>query len=502
MGIPAYFSHIIKNHIYILKKFELCYGFRINNLYMDCNSIIYDCIRAPDAPVHSYTELYSRICEQIQQYVDTIKPSHTLYIAFDGVAPLAKMNQQKSRRYRTAFLENAGIVPKSTFSSCLITPGTEFMNGLARHLYAHPFRGAPNIVVSAADQPGEGEHKLFQHIRNYPDIHVGQNTAVYGLDADLLMLSIFHNERTNLFVLREAPEFAKSLNADLENGALYALNIKSFCEMICREMDTTSAVDYAFLCFMLGNDFLPHFPALNIRTHGIRHLMNAYAETIGNDKNNRNSKNSKNVSTIVSNNGVINWNQFHRIVRWLAVREETWIKAEYTRRAHVATQNGSGEGEALINNVPVSCRMTEHYINPELVGWQERYNKALLHSVPVDYVVQNYCEGLEWVLKYYTMECYDWRWTYMHHYPPLLADLAKGVPKQSTAYFQVPFYRPFSARAQLHYVLPPEYLDLTPAEAAKSYYKFEGEFEWAFCRYFWESHLLMDTMPIAELDKL
>ena len=40
MGIPAYFSYIIKNHSKIIKTI---YSLNeVHNLYMDCNSIIYD----------------------------------------------------------------------------------------------------------------------------------------------------------------------------------------------------------------------------------------------------------------------------------------------------------------------------------------------------------------------------------------------------------------------------------------------------------------------------
>lgn len=108
MGIPSYFSHIIKNHIQVLKKYNPS-KFCIHNLYMDCNSIIYDCVRglspntkkglSPETKTKN-KQIYTEVCTKIQQYIDTICPSNTVYIAFDGVAPLAKMDQQRSRRYK------------------------------------------------------------------------------------------------------------------------------------------------------------------------------------------------------------------------------------------------------------------------------------------------------------------------------------------------------------------------------------------------------------------
>ena len=41
MGIPSYFSYIVKNHSKIIKKI-ISNERKINNLYMDSNSIIYD----------------------------------------------------------------------------------------------------------------------------------------------------------------------------------------------------------------------------------------------------------------------------------------------------------------------------------------------------------------------------------------------------------------------------------------------------------------------------
>jgi 5'-3' exonuclease len=47
-----------------------------------------------------------------------------------------------------------------------------------------------NIILSTSDNPGEGEHKLFQYIRDYPEKHAKETTVIYGLDADLVMLAM------------------------------------------------------------------------------------------------------------------------------------------------------------------------------------------------------------------------------------------------------------------------------------------------------------------------
>lgn len=482
MGIPSYFSYIIKNHMRILTKISQS-KLSFHNLYLDCNSIIYDSIRAIQLkPVLSdnYAAISSAVCAKIQEYIDTVRPSNTVYIAFDGVAPFAKMEQQKTRRFRTAYLEHYGIVPKSSFSSSLITPGTEFMEYLSNYVNKHfstKSSSSSSIIVSASNVPGEGEHKLFQHIRDNSSSHLGQNTVVYGLDADLLMLSIFHSRQTNLFVFREAPEFAKSLNADLESGEGYILDIDQLClsisqEMDCRFPDRRRVFDYAFLCFLLGNDFLPHFPAVNIRTRGIYSLLDAYKETLGRDPK----------TFIIEENREINWRNFKKVVHWLAKHEEGWIRTEYLKRADIrfsTSFTNDGEKEAVFNNAPLIYRATEHYINPTEHKWQARYYKALFHEKPLDIhkICTNYYEGLEWVFRYYTDQCFDWRWKYNYHYPPLLTDMAAYTPR--ARYFAKPVKNPFSQETQLSLVIPPPNYDFARLK-----------FQWAFCRYFWESHFI------------
>tara|TARA_B100000579_G_C22681172_1_gene780355 strand:- start:36 stop:479 length:444 start_codon:yes stop_codon:yes gene_type:complete len=137
MGIPSYFSYIVRNHRNILVQYK-SNKITIHNLYMDCNSIIYDVIYELEknnktTPTDSY--IIKLVCDKIKSYINLIKPKYNVYIAFDGVAPFAKMNQQKTRRYKTYYENNLfkkiGIDKVKLFDTTSITPRTEFMRKLS-----------------------------------------------------------------------------------------------------------------------------------------------------------------------------------------------------------------------------------------------------------------------------------------------------------------------------------------------------------------------------------
>ena len=78
MGIPSYFSHIVKNHADIIRK--LCkFEKNIDNLYLDSNSIVYDCLRAisefyqKDKTDKDFEHrLNMAICSKIDEYISHI----------------------------------------------------------------------------------------------------------------------------------------------------------------------------------------------------------------------------------------------------------------------------------------------------------------------------------------------------------------------------------------------------------------------------------------------
>lgn len=528
MGIPSYFSYIVKNHPEIIKRFAVG-GFQVHNLYLDCNSIIYDIVAKFDYAIKRdrFKSIIAGVIAKIEDYVRDINPSDTVFVAFDGVAPVAKLDQQRNRRFKSGYQNEIhrqifGEKEKDVFNTTSITPGTSFMSMLSEDIYAHFERhnesGVKNIIVSCSDSPGEGEHKLFQYIRDEREKHFQEVTVIYGLDADLIMLSLNHLPICpQIFLFRETPEFIKSIDQSLSPNELYALDIAELSKnigtnmiqegvIVCDDKARLLVYDYIFICFFLGNDFMPHFPALNIRTGGVNKVLDAYKETMGGSP-----------TEVLTDGDKIYWNNVLKFITNLKMKEHTFIQNEVKlrdSRSKYASKTAETPEQAFakFESTPTFEREVERSVNPFKPFWQKRYYSALLEMDPVDdmrvsQICMNYLEGLEWTFKYYTKGCPNWRWTYKYNYPPLLEDLCKHVPIFDTEL--VPFVEkmPVNSITQLCYVIPLTALDLLPPKLYHAllrdrpqWYSKKCYFSWAFCRYFWEAHANLPEINIGELE--
>lgn len=516
MGIPAYFSHIIRNHKNIVTKL-IDSNIHFYNMYMDCNSIIYDCVHSIKICEKDKIEnlIINLVIKKIDEYITLVNPSNTIYIAFDGVAPFAKMEQQRNRRFKTSHLSKI-LKKNDIWNTVNITPGTKFMNNLMVEIEKKFLRmenkyNVNRIIVSTSRDFGEGEHKLFNHIRENPNIY--ENIIIYGLDADLIMLSIFNKKYfKNIFICRESPEFLKCFieNDTFKNNECLLLNINNLSNSIlnrmgCKFFDNHRIYDYAFLCFFLGNDFLPHFPSMNIRTHGIDVLLNIYNKHIA----------VKNNSYLISKQTMkIEWKNVYILIKHISLYEHKLLLEEHFVRDKFDYRkiNINEDIEKLIQNVPIIYRFDEKYICPTEEFWEERYYKNLFNcdrnSIEIKNICLNYLEGLEWVYKYYTIGCINWKWKYNYHYPPLFKDLLLWVPRNKINLLDEN-YHVFSSTAQLCYVLSLDNLDLLPdsiLDKIKNKYLYlypdNVEFKWAYCRYFWESHACLPEIPLKIMEDI
>merc|ERR1711991_277179 len=178
--------------------------------------------------------------------------------------------------------------------------------------------------------------------------------------------------------------------------------------------------DYVFITFILGNDFIPHSPSINIRTNGIDILLDIY-------------RNNFSYNDPIIKNNKIQWKQMKKLFEILSNSEKDYLINEHIKREKLENRyylnNTIEEKEFKLNSLPVLHRDGEKYINPDNDFWQKRYYSILFNcnndEKRIQKICLNYLEALEWTYKYYTNDCFDWRWKYNYEYAPLFQDLTK-----------------------------------------------------------------------------
>ncbi|KAK8040800.1 exonuclease kem1 [Apiospora phragmitis] len=320
MGVPKFFRWLSERYPAISQLIAENRIPEFDNLYLDMNGIIHNCTHkdSDDATFRlTEEEMFIRIFNYIEHLFGKIKPKKLFFMAIDGVAPRAKMNQQRARRFRTALdaekardkaiKEGVEMPKEAPFDSNCITPGTEFMAKLTRHLkyfinkkvtQDSDWQGC-DIVLSGHEVPGEGEHKIMEYIRNakaQPDYDHNVRHCLYGLDADLIMLGLLTHD-PHFCLLREEVTFgraSKSASKELEHQNFYLMHlciVREYLELEFQELKAEGATkfpfdmervidDFILMAFFVGNDFLPNLPHLHINEGALATMFRIYKEVL------------------------------------------------------------------------------------------------------------------------------------------------------------------------------------------------------------------------------
>ena len=393
MGIPRYFSYLIRNCPGLLDGVSAFVAARPDLLCLDSNSLVYDCHRAllEERPelARDWPALEAALVAATLDAIERVlrmAPAREVLVAFDGAAPFPKVQQQVRRRSRGLFEKQGAAQSTGDWPLTRITAGEPFMDRLSAAVYAR-FADRPHVRCDCADRPGEGEQKIFAHLRAHP---VPGRVALYGLDADLIMLSLLHLRRcASIHIFREAPDFLRSrieVAAGMAGEPAYRLDVGRLAERIPRALgrrpngpqDRHRAVaDYVALCFLLGNDFLPRLMAANIHASGLERLFEAYRAARGH---------------LLTADARLDWAVFGRIFRRLADQEQDALREELARDRRFRGRPADPRREPD-HYAPARAALQE-FVAPDHPGWRERF-AAVMGDRP------GYKRRLLWVLDYY-----------------------------------------------------------------------------------------------------
>ena len=515
MGIPYYFTYIIKNHPKIINNLKNLKN--VSELYLDSNSLIYESINFEKFENTTQFEkmLINSVIDKINTIISHVKPSDFTYICFDGIPPFAKLNQQKNRRYKN-HVQDILFNNNKLWDTAAITPGTNFMNKLDNEL--KKYYNKSNFKLSLSNERGEGEHKIFKYIRN--NKNNDKNILIYGMDADLIMLSLNHLKYcNNINLFRETPDFINNINNNYNVNEKYYMNISLLSKEIYKIMlnnDIQQFItnnnindyihlynkisDYIFMCFMLGNDFIPHLPSINIRTNGLNILLDLYKSLF---------KNEEFLTDI--NNIKINWTNFKKFIHKIAENEEFFIKYNFdisNKKKHFKTSTLEDELYKY-NCKPLWEKNIEHFINPHEKFWEYRYYYSIFNinieqnTNFIANISNDYLKILLWTFHYYCHDCINWTYFYNYSYPPLIMDLYKNIPYFESEIILEQNDIHVHPIITLSYVLPRNSLNLLPKNIEsfliKEYkynYNYDHKIIYPFCKYIWEGHVEFPQIDI------
>jgi 5'-3' exonuclease len=500
MGIPSFSKRLLKSNRSISKKPDV-----IDNLYIDYNGMIHPSSHKVVQEIiesgkkYTSTEVTDRIItmciKDLKNLIDFVKPTKSTFVAIDGVAPFAKLNQQRLRRFKS-YSETTKI-----FDSCSITPGTPFMKKLQKALLALKIS---NVTFSFSDVPSEGEHKIMNRIRQELSENkqsIQPTRCVMGLDADLIMLTIALRLE-NLYILREEQD--EQLIKTFGNWNY--LSVEYITNIITKDIEERTnrtytpeqfdcvIADYILICFFGGNDFLPHLPSCIIGCGGLDYFINSYFEYL------------KNGNDFLTKNSRINFNNLAKFLRKMLQVESKMAKNN-------------------INTLQKRCSDIKDIIGYKEPSWESRHyshyfhlenltkygQMTMINDKDIFSITKEYIKTLEWVLVYYYGKCVDYRHYYQEHATPTIkAILFQLETLQNTVFESRPFCTEYE---QLMCVLPPSSIKLVPLKYRKlmtssdsqlaMYYPKKISFDTSYCSEEWQYKSVFLPVDFQEIiDKM
>lgn len=496
MGIPSYFASIVRKYPDVIQKLQTVPTQQFGRLFIDFNCIIHKCAynvchKHINANLHEIeTKVINESIDFLQNIINHINPSNLIYIAVDGVCPRSKMTQQRKRRFISSWKES--LIKNTEYkkfindrwNSNIVTPGTQFMDKLNDKM-VKTFGSREKVIFSGSDAFGEGEHKIFNYIRQNQNNDSNMIDLVYGLDADLILLGLLRvvdsHGNFKIMLLRENMVFQKLGFEDSAQEELILMDLNRLFQKLLQyyspnsDYNTNSEFirDYVILCTFLGNDFLPPLSFIKVKENSIDMLIKMYLEKKQINGIEQNNTESKSLVIQRENDFVLNWKFLHTIIKDLAKVEDEHMQNAYNKyhNRHVPNKDLFDYKKIMhdFDHFPVLHKVPKQLINPFVPGWRINYYRELFpEQMSLNTICQKYCEGLQWVIDYYIKQEPMLNWHYPFCYSPSILDFSNFLnieePSKPMTEIDNNTFIEFTKdkNLQLLMVLPPASLSIIP----------------------------------------
>ena len=499
MGIPSFFRTIIKE--YPNTHFGLNHGLSVDHFFIDFNAMIYNVIyllKDDEIKGLNTCEIEKIIIENTISHLhhvicEVIKPQKSVYIAIDGPPPMAKMIQQRYRRYKSVSesqFKNGlrkkypkAKIPYKKWNTSAISPGTIFMdklsNNIIRSIKAKRF-GELKIIFSDYSVPGEGEHKLMPIVKEVPD---NETSVIYSPDADLIVLAVMC-QKPNIFILREPKD------SDIEKKVYKGQEFLYLSIDKCREgfmlelrtkydieLDSEAAknflLDYSFLTFFCGNDFVVSPYYLKIKGGGMDILMEIYNQIFNDSQKHLIIKDELNFDFFTKIVYQLSLLETKHLQKWQKSRDRTRkgnrSKAKLTKEAGMEDwekEFARFQHEEYYSPAHPKYETHNHVfdnINYFDDNWIDKYNSFFFgDNVNIKRVCTEYVKSLLFCLKYYISGTPSWTWYYRYRASPSFKDLYSVLTGSGLSNLSFRLGNPMQPFQQLMFILPKHSFKLLP----------------------------------------
>lgn len=460
MGVIGFFSFIVKKRPDIIME---VIDKQVDCLYFDFNGLIHPCCRGLD----NEEKMFKKITDYLDFIVAYVNPSKLVYIAIDGVAPRAKMNQQRMRRFRSVvekqeirdIRKKLGLEEEVYWDTNAITPGTSFMNKLIDVVRKHIKKYKQEVIFTDANEPMEGEHKIIRYIDNRMKEKKEETHVIYGLDADLIMLSL-SLKNDNIYLIREKSYFgrvdlAKELD-EQEFSYLYLKTMKKYLQNMFENKEINRVInDFLILAFFIGNDFIPHIPSLNIKAKGLDTVLHYYKELL-----------YKNSDYLLTDKLEININFLIQLFTELSKHEDKLLQDQRSKLQHIHPRTtGDILQDYLEKRNLIKDKYTQLWDYTEPNYRHKFYEYHFGKNYNIKEIVIEYIRAIKWTLKYYFTGLPTWDWYYPYRESPLIKEILSVLPSIDWDSITLPEDTgPLTPDQQLLAVLPPQSVHLLKEE--------------------------------------